>query len=87
MITPHQATIMIASIPFNILVVMFWNMIRSVRSNGITPDVMYRNLPVSYTHLDLEANHQYAEEGYENGAVGLISYKVRVPLKLIITTA
>jgi hypothetical protein len=87
MITPHQATMMIASIPFNILVVMFWNIIRSVRSNGITPDVMYRNLPVSYTHLDLEANHQYAEEGYENGAVGLISYKVRVPLKLIITTA
>jgi len=71
-IASHQAVMIIASIPFHILCVLFWNIIRSVRSDGITPEVLYRNLPGFNTHAD---PHRYGGEDEGHG-VRMINSKV-----------
>lgn len=76
LITPHQVVMMIASIPFHSLAVILWNIIRSVRSSGISAELMYRNLPGFHTHLELNVNHNYDQEVDENGGSRLVSYQV-----------
>ena len=76
MITPHQEVMIIASIPFHILTVLFWNMIGSVSSSGITAEVMYRNLPGFYTYRDLSEKYDYGREGHEYIGGRMISYEV-----------
>ena len=78
-ITRHQVVMMIASIPFHTLAVIFWNIVQSLSSSGITPDIMYRNLPGFYTHRDLTASYDDGGEGYEEGRGRLISHAVRSP--------
>lgn len=76
-ITFHQVIMMIASIPPDILASMFWNIIRSVSSEGITAEVLYQNTPGYYTHRKLNASHGYGEGDYHEKNNSLIDYKVR----------
>lgn len=85
MVTPHQAVMIIASIPFRILAAIFWNIIRSVNSNGVSTEAMYRNLSTFYTPLNQSGTQQYDGEVNQNGDGGQISYQVRSPPKLKLT--
>jgi hypothetical protein len=74
-IRTHQMVMMVASIPFHILVVIFWNVVRAVSSDGIAAEVMYRNLPGFYNPLEFDGDRSYGEGNEKGGR--LISYKVR----------
>lgn len=85
-ITDHQMVMIIASIPFHRLTIIFWNIVRSLDSTGITADVMYRNLPGFYNHRELVLNHGYGDGRGEDSSRSLIKEKVLIYLQLAVIT-
>lgn len=70
-ITPHQAMMMVKSLPFYNLASVFWNTVRSIGREGLSAEAAYRNLDGFQRSLDPSRIDDYDEETNL-----FISYKV-----------
>jgi len=79
-ITSHQVAMMIASLPFHTLIVIFWNMIRSVYSSGINADALYRSLPgIRIDVPDMHGEVQDYQDAIIDLRVGTLSKAITIP--------
>jgi hypothetical protein len=77
-ITAQQAVMMTATLPTQMLATIFWNIVRSVNSQGINAEAFYRNLPVVHSDPELTTIDDYENENLDGKP---ISYQVGFLLK------